>query len=151
MFHSVRSRLTLWYTAILGLVLITFGSISYLLLAREIRAATDESIADTGREFAAAFSNDPTGVKLDFRFTERIAVQNERDELGYLATTLNDLLERLQRVFDSQKRFMADASHELRTPLSIIQGEADVALARRDRSAEEYRQSVEVMQKAALK
>src|SRR5207244_10598988 len=48
-------------------------------------------------------------------------------------------------------QFMADASHELRTPLSIIQGEADVALARRDRSAEEYRQSVEVMQKAALK
>src|SRR5258706_10354141 len=71
MFHSVRARLTLWYTAILGLVLITFGSISYLLLAREIRAATDESIADTGREFAAAFSNDPTGVKLDFRFSDR--------------------------------------------------------------------------------
>ena len=83
--------------------------------------------------------------------TERIAVENERDELGFLASTLNDLLERLQRAFDSQKHFMADASHELRTPLSIIQGEADVALARRDRSAEEYRQSVEVMQKAALK
>jgi signal transduction histidine kinase len=45
---------------------------------------------------------------------------------------------------------MADASHELRTPLAIIQGEADVALAR-DRSAGDYRESIEVMQRAARK
>jgi len=50
-----------------------------------------------------------------------------------------------------QRRFMADASHELRTPVSIIQGEADVTLARPNRSPEEYRESIEVMQKASLK
>ena len=81
---------------------------------------------------------------------QRIPIVNERDELGYLAITLNELLERLQRAFESQKRFMADASHELRTPVSIIQGEGDVALARSDRDAAEYRASIEVMRRAAL-
>ena len=80
---------------------------------------------------------------------DRIAIANERDELGFLAATLNDLLARLQRAFESQRRFMADASHELRTPLSIIQGEADVALSRAERSADEYRESMETVQKAA--
>jgi two-component system, OmpR family, sensor kinase len=82
---------------------------------------------------------------------ERIEAGNDRDELGFLAATLNDLLERLQLAFDSQRRFMADASHELRTPVAIIQGEAGVALSRSDRTAEEYRESIEVMQRAARK
>ena len=81
---------------------------------------------------------------------ERIEIGNERDELGFLAATLNGLLERLQLAFESQRRFMADASHELRTPIAIIQGEADVALAR-DRDADDYRESIEVMQRAARK
>src|SRR5437763_388730 len=99
MFHSVRSRLTLWYSAILGLVLITFGSISYLLLAREIRAATDESIADTGREFAAAFSHDPTGVKLDFRFSDRSIIVFAPDgEIVAASRILMDVLERRRLV-----------------------------------------------------
>src|SRR5436853_3270105 len=95
MFHSVRSRLTLWYTAILALVLITFGSISYLLLAREIRAATDDSIADTGRELAAAFSRDPTGLKLDFRFSDRsIIVFSSGGEIVAASRILLDAVER---------------------------------------------------------
>lgn len=284
MFHSVRARLTLWYTAILALVLILFSAVSYVLLAREIRAGNDASLADTAHEFAAAF--DPGGglrgrdELLDLRYSdreimvlspsgalvessksrigpeerkriaafvraggngfhtipggeegdgiriivtpidvvgtrymvvvasslseqadrlenaaravffgipaallvaaaggyllarkslapvtlmslkarqigaetldERIEIGNERDELGFLAATLNGLLERLQLAFESQRRFMADASHELRTPIAIIQGEADVALAR-ERSAEDYRESIEVTQRAARK
>ena len=77
---------------------------------------------------------------------ERIAVENERDELGELAATLNGLLARLQSAFAAQRRFMADASHELRTPLSILQAESDVALSRTDRGAEEYRDALEVVQ-----
>ncbi len=83
--------------------------------------------------------------------SERIAVADERDELGHLATTLNELLARLQGAFELQRRFMADASHELRTPLAIIQGEADVALGRTDRTAAEYRESLEMIRGAAQK
>src|SRR6202011_1816654 len=41
MFYSVRARLTLWYTVVLAVVLVTFSGISYVLLSREIRASTD--------------------------------------------------------------------------------------------------------------
>ncbi len=78
---------------------------------------------------------------------ERIAVTNPRDELGQLATTLNALLARLEEAFLSQRRFMADASHELRSPVAILQGELDVTLAREDREAREYRESLEIMRK----
>ena len=74
---------------------------------------------------------------------ERLPVQNARDELGYLASTFNGLLERLDRAFEQQRRFMADASHELRSPVSIIRGETEVALSQ-PRPAEEYRESLAI-------
>jgi heavy metal sensor kinase len=74
---------------------------------------------------------------------ERLPVQNARDELGYLASTFNSLLERLERSFEQQRRFMADASHELRSPVSVIRGEAEVALSQ-PRQPEEYRESLAI-------
>ena len=74
---------------------------------------------------------------------ERVAVPNPRDELGRLAAVLNDLLERLDRSFDEQRRLMADASHELRTPVAIISGEAELALSRETRTPAELRQALE--------
>ena len=74
---------------------------------------------------------------------ERVAVPNPHDELGRLASVLNDLLERLDRSFDEQRRLMADASHELRTPVAIISGEAELALSRDERSPAELRAALE--------
>lgn len=51
---------------------------------------------------------------------ERIEVVNKNDEIGQLAIVLNSLLDRLQRAFDSQQRFLADAAHELKTPVAIL-------------------------------
>jgi two-component system, OmpR family, sensor kinase len=74
---------------------------------------------------------------------ERVAVPNPRDELGRLAGVLNDLLERLDRSFEEQRRLMADASHELRTPVAIISGEAELALSREQRSPAELHAALE--------
>ncbi|MCC6318734.1 MAG: HAMP domain-containing protein [Gemmatimonadaceae bacterium] len=80
---------------------------------------------------------------------ERIPVVNPADEIGRLATTFNELLERLERSFEAQARFAADASHELRTPLAIINGEADLALARDDRTRDDYVTALRTIRQSA--
>jgi len=67
----------------------------------------------------------------------RIQIPNTQDEMQRLATTFNNMLERLEKAFSSQRHFIQDASHELKTPLTILQGELEVTL-KKIRSAPEY-------------
>jgi signal transduction histidine kinase len=60
----------------------------------------------------------------------RLPVPQARDEISALAVTLNDMLDRLERALEHERRFVADASHELRTPLSLLRGELELALRR---------------------
>ena len=48
------------------------------------------------------------------------------DEIGSLIESFNQTLERLETLFTSQQRFLADVSHELRTPLTVIKGSVDL-------------------------
>ena len=57
------------------------------------------------------------------------------DEIGSLIEAFNQTLKRLEILFTSQQRFLADVSHELRTPLTVIKGNVD--LMRRMRSLDE--------------
>jgi heavy metal sensor kinase len=75
---------------------------------------------------------------------KRLAAANPRDELGTLARTFNDLLDRLAVSFDRQRQFMADASHELRTPISIVRNAATLTLEK-ERAQDEYRQALKVV------
>jgi signal transduction histidine kinase len=72
----------------------------------------------------------------------RLPVPATGDELAYLTTVLNTMLERLDAAVSTLSQFVADASHELRTPLAILLADAELAL-RRARSPESYRQSLE--------
>jgi two-component system OmpR family sensor kinase len=76
---------------------------------------------------------------------QQLPVANPRDELGQLGATFNELLARLHRSFELQRRFMADASHELRTPLSIMRTAASVTLRKRSRKEDEYREAIQMM------
>lgn len=60
---------------------------------------------------------------------ERIALDGPQDEVKRLADTFDAMLDRLHRVFDAQRRFIANASHELRTPLAINRTILEVSLA----------------------
>jgi len=72
---------------------------------------------------------------------ERLIVYNPNDELGALAIAFNNLLDRLDAAFSSQKLFVANASHEIRNPLTAILGEAEVALEK-ERSSADYQESL---------
>ena len=61
---------------------------------------------------------------------ERLALTGATDELKELADTFDEMLERLDAAFATQRRFVANASHELRTPLTVMRTAIDVTLAK---------------------
>jgi signal transduction histidine kinase len=61
---------------------------------------------------------------------ERLSLDGPDDDLKELADTFDELLERLQRSFEFERRFAANASHELRTPLTTMRVWLDVAMAK---------------------
>jgi signal transduction histidine kinase len=93
--------------------------------------------------------------------SERLPVKGN-DEFSELAATFNGMLGRLELAFrqreqaleqlaqalERQQRFTGDASHELRTPLTIIKANTSLALEE-ERSAEEYRRTLESVDRAA--
>jgi len=58
----------------------------------------------------------------------RVPLPPTSDEIGRLATTMNQMLDRLERARARERRFVADASHELRSPIAAIRQHAEVAL-----------------------
>jgi len=88
-----------------------------------------QRMTDTARRIADAPA---AGVGLH----ERIALEGPHDEVKRLADTFDVMLERLDRSFDGQRRFVANASHELRTPLTLNRALLEVAVHRRAASLE---------------
>ncbi|GAA2433347.1 ATP-binding protein [Actinomadura vinacea] len=80
-------------------------------------------VTDTARRIAAA-------PAADKGLHERIALDGPHDEVKELADTFDTMLERLDRSFDGQRRFVANASHELRTPLTVGRALVEMAMHR---------------------
>ena len=67
----------------------------------------------------------------------RVEVHATDEEVSELVGTLNHLLDRLQRAFDSLRQFAGDVSHQIQTPLTIMKGTLESALRATDRPAED--------------
>jgi len=106
----------------LGLVGAAAVGLGWVLAGRTLGPV--QQITETARRVA------------DRSLHERIALRGPQDEFKELADTFDAMLERLDRAFDSQRRFVANASHELRTPLAINRTLLEVALTRTDLPAD---------------
>ncbi len=73
----------------------------------------------------------------------RLVLDGPDDELDELGATFNDLLERLERSFDAQRQFVANASHELRTPRARQRTVLQVAIADPDATVDSLRAAAE--------
>ncbi|MEX1126249.1 MAG: HAMP domain-containing sensor histidine kinase, partial [Acidimicrobiia bacterium] len=84
-----------------------------------------------------------TEVARDIQATDlsrRIGLRGPDDELTRLAATFDGMLERLDRAFSSQRRFLADTSHDLRTPLAVIRANVEVVADDDTASIEDWKE-----------
>ncbi|MCY3601767.1 MAG: HAMP domain-containing sensor histidine kinase [Chloroflexi bacterium] len=77
--------------------------------------------------------------------SQRINHQGPDDELKQLADTFDSMIERIERGFEAQRRFVQDASHELRTPLAAIRTNIEVAEMAGDTGNDEQRALLETV------
>jgi two-component system OmpR family sensor kinase len=93
---------------------LAFASIIGALLARSALAPIDR------------MTQSAHGIAKAGDLTRRVDQPKTRDEVGRLASTFNEMLGRIEELFRSQQRFVADMSHELRSPLTTIRGNLDL-------------------------
>jgi heavy metal sensor kinase len=98
------------------------------ILATIVLAVGAWIIADTTLNPLVRMSHTAQNIGITRDLSQRIEPPRTRDEVRALADTFNDMLARLEEVFNAQRRFVADASHELRTPLTALRANSDIML-----------------------
>ena len=80
--------------------------------------------------------------------SHRIIGIKTNDEVGNLAHSFNGMLDKLDKSFNSQKQFTANAAHELKTPLAIMQSSMDVLKLDKEPNIEGYKENLEYMEQS---
>jgi two-component system OmpR family sensor kinase len=99
-------------TAIVSMILAAFAS--WLVIGRAV--APLAAVTETALQIS---QTDDLSRRIPYR-------GSETDEGGRLVAAFNETLERLETLFTTQQRFLADVSHELRTPLTVIKGNVEL-------------------------
>lgn len=108
---------TLFHLALVafpGLILLAAAG-GYLITVRAFRPV--RQIAETAEQINSGSD-----------LTRRIKLGTGRDEIYALATTFDQMFDRLQSSFERERQFTSDASHELRTPIAVIIAQCEYAL-----------------------
>jgi heavy metal sensor kinase len=110
------------------LVVITAAIGSYIIVSRALEPI--DAMTRTARIISAS------------DLSARLNLPKTEDEVGRLAETFDEMLDRLESSFDRERRFLADASHELRTPLTAMQSILSVMREQR-RTPEDYERAMD--------
>src|ERR1700722_1952772 len=113
--NTLGKLLSFWLLG-LGVMTIASGGLGWFMSGRVLRPV--RVITETARRAS------------EQHLGERLGLTGATDELKELADTFDDMLERLDAAFATQRRFVANASHELRTPLTVMRTAIDVTLAK---------------------
>jgi signal transduction histidine kinase len=82
--------------------------------------------------------------------SKRIGLMGSRDEIASLAETFDGMFDRLQKSFERERQFTADASHELRTPTAVIMSQCEYAISEIDHK-EEVQDSLNIILRQSQK
>lgn len=96
---------------VLGSLLLVSSAVAWVAAGDVLRPL--RLLADTARRISES------------DLSRRIPVDGD-DEIAQLAGTFNDMLDRLEHAFATQRRFVDDAGHELRTPITVIRGQLEM-------------------------
>jgi two-component system, OmpR family, sensor kinase len=117
------------------LLLLICGTLALGLAAGGAAVLTGQALGPIARLTRAAANIAATG-----HYQERVPLPQRNDEIGQLATTINELIATVERTLGQQRQFLADTSHELRSPLTVVL--ANLNLLRRDLDQRERELSV---------
>jgi signal transduction histidine kinase len=106
-------------------LLLILGVLALILVTGGAALLTGRALAPMGLLTRTAASIGVTG-----HYHERVPIPGQRDEIGQLAATINELIATVERTLDQQRQLLADTSHELRSPLTVVL--ANLNLLRRD-------------------
>jgi signal transduction histidine kinase len=123
---------------------VRWALLASVLLALALAAISGGAIVRNALSPVSQLVRTARSIEASSDLSRRVGYKGSPDEIGELATTFDHMIEHLDRVFKSQRDFVADASHELRGPLTVIRGNLD--LLRRNLSAEDRRESVKAIQ-----
>lgn len=122
----------------------SFSTSSYLSLALVVAGGMLAAYYLAGRAMGpiAKLNDEINAIDVN-NLSKRISVPQTSDEIETLSRAFNELLTRLERDFEKEKRFSANAAHELKTPLATIMTSAQVLTMNDTVSVEEYREHLD--------